>query len=398
VKGEVACYNPQEMDLEGYSLAGYGEMIADRIRTGAYLEALHAVIRPGAVVMDIGTGPGIMAVQACQLGAKHVYAIEPHEVIQVAREIAAANHCADKIEFFEDVSTNVTIPVRADVIVSDLRGVLPLYSDHIRSIADARRRFLAPGGTLIGREDRVWAAVVDASERYSKIVGPWTCDLPGQDLSPARQKVVNEIHRMQAAPELLLTSPYLWVALDYTCIENPDVQGELTWTVKRDGTGHGIVIWFDADLADGVGFSNRPGSATVIYGSMFLPWPEPVLLVAGQTVCVHLQAKLMEEDYFWRWVSRIESAGQAGEIAAEFDQSVLQGAVLSPAKLLKRSSKFIPQLSEDGHIRRRALEMMDGRAALEEIARRLTAEFPGRFARWEQALTFAGAISNENSR
>jgi protein arginine N-methyltransferase 1 len=316
----------------------------------------------------------------------------------VAREIAAANHCADKIEFFEDVSTNVTIPVRADVIVSDLRGVLPLYSDHIRSIADARRRFLAPGGTLIGREDRVWAAVVDASERYSKIVGPWTCDLPGQDLSPARQKVVNEIHRMQAAPELLLTSPYLWVALDYTCIENPDVQGELTWTVKRDGTGHGIVIWFDADLADGVGFSNRPGSATVIYGSMFLPWPEPVLLVAGQTVCVHLQAKLMEEDYFWRWVSRIESAGQAGEIAAEFDQSVLQGAVLSPAKLLKRSSKFIPQLSEDGHIRRRALEMMDGRAALEEIARRLTAEFPGRFARWEQALTFAGAISNENSR
>jgi len=246
------------------------------------MDALRAVIRPGAVVMDIGTGPGIMAVQACQLGAKHVYAIEPGEVIQVAREIAAANHFADKIEFFEDVSTNVTIPVRADVIVSDLRGVLPLYSDHIPSIADARRRFLAPGGTLIGREDRVWAAVVDAPERYSKIVGPWTRDLPGQDLSPARQKVVNEIHKMQAAPEQLLTSPNLWVALDYMRIENPDVQGELTWTVKRDGTGHGIVIWFDADLADGVGFSNRPGSGTVIYGSLFLPWPEPVSLVAGQ--------------------------------------------------------------------------------------------------------------------
>jgi len=52
------------MQIEGYSLSGYGEMIADRVRTGAYLEALRAVIRPGAVVMDIGTGPGIMAVQA----------------------------------------------------------------------------------------------------------------------------------------------------------------------------------------------------------------------------------------------------------------------------------------------------------------------------------------------
>jgi protein arginine N-methyltransferase 1 len=386
------------MDTEGYSLAGYGEMIADRVRTGAYFEALRAVIRPGAVVMDIGTGPGIMAVLACQLGAKHVYAIEPSEIIQIAREIAAANHCADKIEFFEDLSTNVTIPVRADVIVSDLRGVLPLYAHHISSIVDARQRFLAPGGTLIGREDRIWAAIVEAPERYSKIVGPWARDWPEQDLSPAREKAVNEIHRMQAAPELLLTSPNLWVAMDYTLIENPDVQCELTWTVNRDGTGHGIVIWFDADLADGVGFSNRPGSDAVIYGSIFLPWQEPVHLVAGQTVRIDLQAKLMEEDYFWRWVTRIESAGRAGKIATEFDQSVLHGAVLSLGKLHKRASTYIPQLSEEGHLHRRVLDLMDGRASLEEIARRLTVEFPDRFARWQHALTFAGAVSTENSR
>src|SRR5579863_1019980 len=108
-----------------YSLSGYGEIIADRIRSEAYMQALRGAIRPGAVVMDIGTGPGIMAVLACQLGASRVYAIEPCEIIQLAREIAAENQCAHKIEFFEDLSTNVTIPVRADVIVSDLRGVLP---------------------------------------------------------------------------------------------------------------------------------------------------------------------------------------------------------------------------------------------------------------------------------
>jgi protein arginine N-methyltransferase 1 len=386
------------MDQEGYSLASYGEMIADRVRTRAYTEALRAVVRPGATVMDIGTGPGIMAVQACQLGAKHVYAIEPSEIIQVAREIAAANQCADKIEFFEDLSTNVTIPVRADVIVSDLRGVLPLYSHHIPSIVDARRRFLAPGGTLIGREDRIWVAIVEAPERYSRIVGPWARDLAGQDLSLARSKVVNEIHKMQVAPDLLLTTSNLWVALDYTRVENPDVEGELAWTVKRDGTGHGIVVWFDADLAEGVGFSNSPGSAVEIYGSMFLPWPEPVRLAAGQTVRVRLQAKLMESDYFWRWITRIELPGQAGKVAAEFDQSVLQGAVLSLEKLQKSASSHVPQLSQEGLLRRRVLDLMDGRASLEEIARRLTTEFPERFSRWQQALTFAGAVSTKNSR
>ena len=395
---EVSCYNPSAMKVEPYSLSTYGDMIADRVRCGAYMKALRAVVRPGDVVMDIGTGPGIMAVLACQLGARRVYAIEPGEIIQLAREIAAANQVADKIEFFEDVSTNVTIPERADVIVSDLRGVLPFYSHHIPAIVDARLRFLAPGGTLIGREDRVCAAVVQAPERYSLIVGAWEREFPGQDLSPARRKAVNEIYKMLESPVLLITHPELWVALDYMRVEDPDVEGKLTLTVKRDGIGHGIALWFDADLAEGVGFSNNPNSPAGIYTSMFLPWQEPVTLVAGQTVQVQLQAKALEEDYFWRWITQIGIPGQAGKIAAEFDQSLLQGAVLSPAKLFKRSSKYIPQLSEEGLMRRRALELMDGSASLEEIARRMTAEFPQRFARWEQALTFAGEISNENTR
>src|ERR1700681_4015560 len=155
-----------------YSLIGYGEMIADRVRIDAYVQALRQAVRPGAVVVDIGTGPGIMAVLACQLGASRVYAIESDEIIQVARTIAAANCCADRIEFIEDLSTKVTLPIRADVIVSDMRGVLPLFGHHIASIADARRRFLAPAGTLIPRKDTIWASIVEAPERYAGIVDP----------------------------------------------------------------------------------------------------------------------------------------------------------------------------------------------------------------------------------
>jgi ribosomal protein L11 methylase PrmA len=35
-------------------------MIADAKRTAGYLEALRRVVNPGAVVLDIGTGIGIM--------------------------------------------------------------------------------------------------------------------------------------------------------------------------------------------------------------------------------------------------------------------------------------------------------------------------------------------------
>jgi hypothetical protein len=62
------------------------------------------------------------------------------------------------------------------------------------------------------------------------------------------------------------------------------------------------------------------------------------------------------------------------------------------------AADYVPQLSEEGLIRRRALDLMDGKTCLENIARRLTTEFPGRFARWQQALTFASSISKEHSR
>ena len=276
------------MGASAYNLSSYGEMIADRVRAGAFLEALRAVVRPGAVVMDIGTGPGIMAVEACRLGASRVFAIEPSEVIQVAREIAAANHCADKIEFFEDISTNITVPIRADVIISDLRGALPLFDHNIPCIADARRRFLAPGGTLIGRKDRIWVAIVEAPERYQQIVGPWDRDFTGQDLSPVRRMIVNDLHRIRATPGQLLTSPNLWATLDYTQIEDPDVQGELTWTVEpgRDRAR-------DCDLV-----RCRPGRRRVFFER---PW------IARSGLLLHISA-LGRARLSCQWTNRARSS------------------------------------------------------------------------------------------
>ena len=66
--------------------------------------------------------------------------------------------------------------------------------------------------------------------------------------------------------------------------------------------------------------------------------------------------------------------------------------------LRRLAADYIPQLSEEGLLRRRTFELMDGRASLEEIAQKLVAEFPKRFSRWQQALSYAGLISQEFSR
>jgi protein arginine N-methyltransferase 1 len=381
-----------------YSLSGYGVMAADRIRNEAYAQALRSAIQPGCVVLDIGTGAGVLSVLACQLGAGRVFAIEPSPVIQVARQVAAANHCAEKIEFIEDLSTRVTLPVRAQVIVSDLRGVLPFFEQHLPSIKDASQRHLAPGGTLIPRKDFLWAAIVEAPETYAGIVDPWAKNTFGEDLSPVRQIAVNNYCKARLKPEQLLAKPSLWKTLDYAQIESPDAQGRLAWTIERGGMGHGILLWFDAELAEGVGFSNAPGAPDTIYGSMFFPWPQPVALAAGENVAIELHAKLLEQDYTWRWKTRIAPAGDSSEPRFSFDQSDLQGMLLSPASLRKAASDYVPALSDDGALHARTLALMNGRRSLEEIARQLCAEFPERFPGWRQALSYAGALSQKLSR
>jgi protein arginine N-methyltransferase 1 len=384
--------------MHNYSLAEYRIIIADRIRNETYAQALRSAIQPGCVVLDIGTGTGAMAILACELGAARVFAIEPNPIIQLARQVAAANHCADKIEFIEDLSTRVTLPVQADVIVSDLRGVLPCFEHHIPAIVDARRRHLVPGGTLIPRKDFLWASIVEAPQTYGEIVDPWEKNTFGQDLSAARQMALNNCRKVRVQPGQLLTKPTWWKTLDYSQIENPDAEGSLAWTIERNGTGHGILLWFDTELAEGVGFSNAPGAPEIIYGSLFFSWPQPVTLSAGETIAIELQAKLLEEDYLWRWKTRIASAGKSAEARISFDQSTLQGTLLSPASLRKSASDFVPALSEDGALHSRTLALMDGKRSLEEIAHQLCVEFPQRFAGWRQALSYAGALSQKLSR
>ncbi|HLW97196.1 MAG TPA: 50S ribosomal protein L11 methyltransferase [Candidatus Acidoferrales bacterium] len=381
-----------------YSLEGYADMLADKVRHNAMCRAMRQIVKPGSVVLEIGTGPGFFAILACQAGASRVFAIESSDVIQVAREIAVANNFSDRIVFFEGFSTKVTLPERVDIVFSDLRGILPLFAQNIPSIIDARERFLKPQGVLSPRKDTILVAVVDLPKVYSRMVDSWEQSAPEQNLSPARRRAVNCMKRARATPDQLLSEPRLWVTLDYSTIASPDARGEVQWTVKRSGTGHGLLAWFDADLADGVLYSNSPFGPETIHASMFFPWEHPVNLAQGDTVCVQLDAKLVGDDYVFRWETHVKPASLQGQTRDLFKQSTFQGYPLPPGQIHKSASDHVPVLTEEAVLSRRVLNLMDGRATLEDIARALTTEFPERFTGWHEALKFAGAVSQKYSR
>ena len=99
-----------------YGIADFGRMIDDEARMGAFRKALAATIDANTVVLDLGAGTGIMALLACRYGAKRVYAVEPSDALQVARETAAKNDLSDRIVCFQQRSSVVTLPERVDLI------------------------------------------------------------------------------------------------------------------------------------------------------------------------------------------------------------------------------------------------------------------------------------------
>lgn len=310
-----------------YSVHFYGQMLRDTARMDAYTAALRRAVKPDSVVMDLGCGVGVFALLACKLGARRVYAVEPENIIGLAREAAAANGFSDRIEFFEKLSTEITLSEPATIIISDLRGVLPWFEQSISSIIDARERLLAPGGVLIPRRDVLWAAVVEASQQYEEIVSPWRaqCDL---DLSPGRQLVTNTWRKSRIKPEQLLTEPVCWTTLDYNEVSSPGVRAEISWHAAREGTAHGVAVWFDSELAEGIRFSNHPAAPETIYGIGFFPFTEPVEVSEGERITLRLAANLVNDGYVWRWDTDV--AGRAS-----FKQSTFFGVPLSTSQLRK---------------------------------------------------------------
>lgn len=381
-----------------YSIAEYGAMIADTARIDAFTRALRRVITPESVVVDIGTGTGILALLACQLGARRVYAIEPNEAIHVAREAAAANGYADRIEFLQALSTAVTLPEQVHLIVSDIGGLLPWLQHHVTTIVDARTRFLAPGGTLMPQRDALWMALVEAPELYRRHAEPWESHAYGLDLTSGRQRTINTWRPGGITGEQLLAAPIRVTVVDYAEITSPNLDVVARWTVSRAGTTHGFGAGIDRILIDGVGFSNAPDCENrlppdAIYRTVFFPWSSPVLLAVGDTVTVKFRAVLVGEDYVWSWKTHVLEQGLSDRVKARFEQSTLWSIPLSAAELHKRSASHVPSLNEDGSIVSVTLELMRLSIPLGEIAQRLSEQFPSRFPDWQRALTYVSDLS-----
>lgn len=382
-----------------YSLYAYSTMIADQVRMQAYARALEAAIEPGMRVVDLGAGSGIHTLLACHYGASHVDAIEPSNGILAAKALAKANHVEDRITWHQRDAKEVTLSEAADVLVCDLRGRLPLLGDNFEVIADARERFLRPGGALIPQRDDLWLAVVSWEKGYQEATAPWGNGGDfGFDLSPLTR---HHVHRLAEPPRgekpIWCSEPARWTTIDYATIGAPGLNGEVELLLTETTEAHGLLIWFDTELMPGIGFSGQPGpEAPSVYGCSFLPWPEKRSTKVGDRLRIRIEAKLVAGEHLWSWDTLpVDTAtGRSHPVR----QSSFFSEPIAVSAMKRRAHDHIPTLGPKGAQILETLTLMDGNATVEAIATALHGDHPGQFATLDAAIAFVGELSQQYSR
>lgn len=279
-----------------YRLIEYGSMLRDRRRVEAYSGALAAVVSPSSVVLDLGAGIGTFSILACKYGCARVYAVEPGDVIGVARANASANGVAGRIHFLQARATDIELPEQVDVIVSDLGGALPLFEEHLTSVMDARDRFLKPAGVLIPRRDRLMCAPVSAERLHAEFVEPWRA-VAGVDLTPAETIALHTPHPLRVDPADLAAEPQCWADLDYATITSPHVSASMEWSFPSPREIHGVALWFDSTLYGDITYASGPWFPDSVHATMVLP----LRVHAAEQLTLSLEATLTAGRYVVTW-------------------------------------------------------------------------------------------------
>jgi len=271
-------------------------MLDDRARTKGFCEALRQTIRPEDVVVDIGTGTGILATCAVKSGARQVYAVESSGIADVAARMFEANDVADRVTLVRRRSTSTTLPELATVLVTETIGNDPLDEQLLEIVADAKLRLLAPGARLIPSAIQIYAIAVDIplplleKHVFTKRKLDAYSAAYELDFSVLGDHQLSSTEPIMVEPKEVATweleAPVLVAEIDFSQPFETWVATRAKLTLTRTTKNLGIMLAFRARLAERVILSTLPDEidATSHWARALFPILEQPVVAKGETV------------------------------------------------------------------------------------------------------------------
>lgn len=371
-----------------YNTYDYGRMLADSRRIEAYCAAIKSSVTPNSVVLDVGSGIGLFALEAARAGAAKVIAVDPNPVVLQLKQLAKANNC--KIEIHAKRSQELELEDKADIVVFDLRGALPLYAESLATLIDVRNRLAKPNAVLLPNQEDIYLSLVSCPELYAEKKEPWGSTKYSVDLSPLQENCLQNWYREPLEPNYIIGDSKLWHSIDYRSVETVEVNKTVSFVVPEEALLHGFFLHTEVKFPTGHSYAcNSPGDICVS-GSAFFPFLKPQQAKANDKIEVNLSAHPVASNYLWSWNTKIS---RDDEIIYTSEQNTLGQLSISAKELHKRSASFTPSLNTNGKMSQRTLELFDAKKEIAEIAEILCTEFPNDCRTLDTAVAFIGKLS-----
>ena len=242
------------------------EMLNDEKRNAAFQRALANAITPETIVLDIGSGTGLLAMMAARAGAKETVTCEMvPQLAELARDTVELNGLGDRIITLDKKSTALVIGYqmvhKASLLVTETVDCGLLGEGIVSSIAHAKANLLTEDAQIVPCAATVYATVVE-SPRLRNLNRATTAE--GFDVSLINRYATSNYVpvRLAAFEYTPLTEPFPVFSFDFVNGTIAPERKQIEVQALRDGTAHCVIFWFHMQLDHENAISNEPGSTT----------------------------------------------------------------------------------------------------------------------------------------
>lgn len=285
-------------------------MLLDDGRTAAYARAIERTVRTGDVVLDIGSGSGVLALLAARAGARRVYAVERTGMIELVRNHARENGFAD-----------VIVPVRKDFLDERIDALFTSPEDRPRVIigevmgalaVDEGQQHLYARARALSRDDAV--TIPRATRLILAAARPVKLDEELDRVRALHGVTLDAlVERLRARVSTFALTPNDLVGAERTLDTLPSADPlprafSASLVVERAGPVTGIVCAFEAELADDVVLSTSVYAPPTHWGQVFFPVHPPLDVPSGGTLDVVVRPRIVTDRGTWAWT--VSHAGE----------------------------------------------------------------------------------------
>lgn len=270
-------------------------LINDATRTEAFRRALADCVSPGDLVLEIGTGSGILAILAAQAGAAQVVSCERQALMaRIARDIVRDNHLEDSVKVIakgiSELELGEDLPDKANIVVADLFTGALLEAGGLGLIQHARKTLARPDALVIPATASLRGRLVGGSELERLCRAPNSGDLSLSGFNLFSPPVVQLLpERFSELNYQAMSDVHDCFQFDFNTLEGFEPRRR---HVGMRATGNGSVLgflqWLRLELSPGNIMESDETSRTT-WSRYLHVFPQSINVRAGDEIQLHIE-------------------------------------------------------------------------------------------------------------